>query len=520
VPDPADVLPRVPASTIEEEPIMSTPTTGGQPLRIASTGPGTGPTGLAPGGPAPTEHALTETQQTVSMTASTPGIAPTPSRYDRPDGFWASYGRLWSRSPVEAGVLFIAFPLAVIAMSVLWSLFSTGLGLLVLIAGFFLVLAALYVARGYGTLTLTLLEAAGRPRIARPVWDRKVGTGFLGRVFGPFANGHYWLYLLDAMVVQIALTTVTWGILITWVSVAFGGVTYWIWAGFLPRDGQEVWLSQVIWEWATHSSATFDPLAGDVVLYGLTGVIFLFTLPFVTRGLISLHWVAARGFLGSWQTDALRREVSELSESRAAAVAAEDRELRRLERDIHDGPQQQLIRLRMDIAAAQRRLREDPDATNRLLDEAGTRAQDALDELRALSRGFAPPILQDRGLASALESLAARSVVPVTVVNRLDELSAPSKPAMPSEVERNLYFVAAELLANVAKHANATSARLELAVDGSSLALVVADDGRGGATEDGHGLSGIRERVTAMRGTTQLTSGPNGTTVRISVPLS
>jgi signal transduction histidine kinase len=339
-------------------------------------------------------------------------------------------------------------------------------------------------------------------------------------VFGPFANGHYWLYLLDAMVVQIALTTVTWGILITWVSVAFGGVTYWIWAGFLPRDGQEVWLSQVIWEWATHSSATFDPLAGDVVLYGVTGVIFLFTLPFVTRGLISLHWVVARGFLGSWQTDALRREVSELSESRAAAVAAEDRELRRLERDIHDGPQQQLIRLRMDIAAAQRRLREDPEATNRLLDEAGTRAQDALDELRALSRGFAPPILQDRGLAAALESLAARSVVPVTVVNRLDELPPSSKPTVPSEVERNLYFVAAELLTNVAKHANATSARLELAVDGSFLALVVADDGTGGATENGHGLSGIRERVTAMRGTTQLTSGPNGTTLRISVPLS
>jgi signal transduction histidine kinase len=91
---------------------------------------------------------------------------------------------------------------------------------------------------------------------------------------------------------------------------------------------------------------------------------------------------------------------------------------------------------------------------------------------------------------------------------------------VPSEVERNLYFVAAELLTNVAKHANATSARLELAVDGSFLALVVADDGTGGATENGHGLSGIRERVTAMRGTTQLTSGPNGTTVRISVPLS
>jgi signal transduction histidine kinase len=247
----------------------------------------------------------------------------------------------------------------------------------------------------------------------------------------------------------------------------------------------------------------------------VAGVIFLFTLPFVTRGLVSLHWVVARGFLGSWPNDRLRREVSELSQSRAAAVAAEDRELRRLERDIHDGPQQQLIRLRMDIAAAQRRLNDDPDATNSLLEEAGARAQDALDELRALSRGFAPPILQDRGLGAALDSLAARSVVPVTVVNELGE-----RP-VPSEVERNIYFVAAELLTNVAKHASAGSARLEVSMDDGALVLSVADDGRGGATEAaGHGLAGIRERVTAMRGTTQFTSGPAGTTARISVPLS
>ncbi|MGA0566184.1 sensor histidine kinase [Rathayibacter sp. KR2-224] len=453
--------------------------------------------------------------QTVGMSASTSGMARASGTPRRAGGFWAFYGRLWRRVPAEAGVLFVAFPLAVLGTAVLWPVFFTGVGMLVLIAGFFLVLAALYMARAYGNVTLALLEAAGQPRIPRPAWNRKVGTGYLGRVFGPFANGHYWLYLLDAMLVQIGLATVTWGILIAWVSTAFGGVTYWIWAPFIPRDGQTVWTSRVVWEWATHSNPTFDPILGDAVLYGVTGIVFLFTLPFVTRGLVSVHWVVARGFLGSWQTDRLRREVDELSLSRAAAVAAEDRELRRLERDIHDGPQQQLIRLRMDIAAAQRRLHDDPDATNRLLGEAGLRAQDALDELRALSRGFAPPILQDRGLAAALDSLASRSVVPVTVVNRL------SKRAIPSEVERNLYFVAAELLTNVGKHANATSARLELTADGDQLVLTVEDDGNGGASETaGHGLAGIRERITAMRGTTQFTSGASGTTARICVPLS
>jgi signal transduction histidine kinase len=362
---------------------------------------------------------------------------------------------------------------------------------------------------------LALLEWTGQPRTQRPVWNKKVGTGFLGRVFGPFADGHYWLYLLDAMVVQIAVTTVTWGILIAWVATSLGGVSYWIWGGFLPHGGQEVWVSRVVWEWVTRTPARFDSLAGDMLLYGVAGLLFLFTLPFVTRGLTSLHWVIARGLLGSWQSDRLRREVTELSESRAAAVAAEDRELRRLERDIHDGPQQQLIRLRMDIAAAQRRLRDDPEATDRLLEEAGVRAQDALDELRALSRGFAPPILQDRGLGAALHSLADRSIVPVTV---LDDL--PAEP-LPSGIERNLYFVASELLTNVAKHANATSVRLRIAVDTGAAVLVVDDDGRGGVSEAaGHGLSGIRERVTAMRGTTQVTSGPSGTTARITVPIS
>jgi signal transduction histidine kinase len=458
------------------------------------------------------DHAVRETggMHTVADGGTSEQTAPTRG------GFWRRYGALWARVPVEVGVLFVAFPLAVIGTSLLWPLFFTGIGLLVLIAGFFLVLAAFYVARGYGTLTLALLDAAGRPQIPRPVWRKRVGTGFIGRVFGPFADGHYWLYLLDAMVAQIAVSTVTWGILIAWVSTALGGTTFWIWGGFIPEGGRDVWLSTVIWEWATRTPARFDPVTGDMLLYAVAGVIFLFTLPFVTRGLITVHWGVAKGLLGSWQSDRLRHEVDELATSRAAAVAAEDRALRRLERDIHDGPQQQLIRLRMDISTARRRMADDPDATARLLDEANVRAQDALDELRALSRGFAPPILQDRGLLAALDSLASRSVVPVTVTNEL-----PSNVALPPEVERNLYFVAAELLTNVVKHSRATRARVGLAAQAERIVLTVADDGIGGAGElPGHGLAGIRERVTAMRGTTNVTSGPTGSTVTVEVPLS
>jgi signal transduction histidine kinase len=437
-----------------------------------------------------------------------------PDAVEPGSGFWARYGELWRRTPAEVGVLFIAFPLAVIAMGLLWPIFFTGVGLAVLIVGFFLVLAALYVARGYGMLTLRLLEFAGRPRIPRPQWRGRVGTGFIGKVFGPLADGRYWLYLLDAMLAQIVVSTVTWGIMIAWVATSLGGVTYWIWVGFIPNEGRDVWLSRVIWDWATGTTATFDPRVGDAVMYGIVGVIMLFTLPFVMRGLVLVHWGVAKGLLGSWSSQSLRREVSELSESRAAAVAAEDRTLRRLERDIHDGPQQGLLRLRMDIASAQRRMHDDPDAAARLLDEAATTAQESLDELRALSRGFAPPILQDRGLKAALESLGARSTIPV-------ELTYALSSALPSEIERNLYFVAAELLTNVSKHADASLARVRIVVDQNTVLLSVSDNGHGGAGfAEGHGLAGIRERVTSMRGTTQLASSRSGTVVNIAVPLS
>ncbi|QDZ14004.1 sensor histidine kinase [Humibacter ginsenosidimutans] len=432
------------------------------------------------------------------------------------DGFWRRYGRLWVYAPREVGVLFVLFPLAIVAMSVLWPVFFTGVGTVVIYIGIFLLVASLYAARGYGMFTLALLRAAGRPGIPRPPWREQARHGFIGRVFGPFANGHYWLYLLYSSVVQLPVSILTWSVLITWLSAGVGGASYWIWGGFVPHDNGNIWIAESVWEHTLHTSAPFAPAAGDLMLYSVVGIVFLFTLPFVTRGLITLQWVVARGLLGSWESEQLRKEVDELAISRAAAVAAEDRELRRLERDIHDGPQQQLVRLRMDIAAAQRRLSVDPDATSRLLDEAGGRAQEALDELRALSRGFAPPILQDRGLSAALDSLATRSTVPVTVTTEL----SPTTTLSP-ELERNLYFVAAELLTNVAKHAKSAHADITLKTDAAGVSLTVADNGVGGATEvSGHGLAGIRERVTAMRGTAGIQSGSNGTAVTVIVPLS
>ncbi|WP_223360766.1 sensor histidine kinase [Leifsonia sp. ZF2019] len=413
-----------------------------------------------------------------------------------------TYGALWRGVPRELGFLLLTMPIAIVGLSVLQSLFWTGVGTIVIYVGLFILIGAFYTARGFGTLELVRLRWARRPEIARPTWEPRGTPRTFWRVaFGPFVNGHYWLYLLHGILINPIVSIVTWTVTMVWTLVALGGLTDWIWDGFIPREGQNVHLSHVIVDWAFRTSSTFDPVLGDRILYFILGVVFAATLPFVTRGLTLAHDAIARGLLGAWRSEALQREVADLSASRGAAVAAEDQALRRLERDLHDGPQQRLIRLQMDIAAAERKLADDPDAAAALLAEARQQAGDTLEELRALSRGFAPPLLQDRGLAAAAESLAARS----TVAMRVESSLATGERFSP-ETERNAYYVLAELAANVAKHSGATESRLFLdrTVDPSGavwLSVWVTDNGTGGAAAvDGHGLSGLAERVRGLRG--------------------
>jgi signal transduction histidine kinase len=293
-----------------------------------------------------------------------------------------------------------------------------------------------------------------------------------------------------------------------------------IWDRFIP-EGENPWflsrwLAEVFGdrtvEWA---DSGLDWRMLDNLAQLAIGILCLATLPFLTRGLVLLHDVIARGVLGPFASDALRRQVTNLSASRGAAISAEGHSLRRLERDIHDGPQQRLVRLQMDLAAAERQLDTDPDAARALLEEARERSQEALDELRALSRGFAPPILMDRGLVAALESLASRSALPVTVTSGLD-----ASVELPQEIERNAYFVASELVANAAKHSGASAIDVTVGLrrvpegDDWWLDVAVADDGQGGAASvEGHGLAGLEERLRGLGGTLEVDSPAGGPTV-------
>ena len=198
--------------------------------------------------------------------------------------------------------------------------------------------------------------------------------------------------------------------------------------------------------------------------------------------------------------------VEELTQSRAGAVEASESQLRRIERDLHDGAQARLVALGMNIGMAEQQLTKDPEKAQEHLAEARAAAAAALQELRDLARGIHPPILADRGLDAAIRALAAHAGVPVSVDVELSE-----RP--PETVETAAYFVAAEGLANALKHAQASRIDIDVHRRENAIVVRVLDDGRGGATEDAGGLHGLRQRVEALDGSLRIASPEGGPTV-------
>ena len=435
---------------------------------------------------------------------------------------WAAYGHAWARTPGRALYLLLVFVLAMTAVSVLAGLFWSGVGLLILIIGLPIVVLSLLVARGFGVadrylLSLTRLQEIGEPEWS-PVGDSR---GFLSTLTRPLRNGHYWTYLLHGMIVNPLISTVTFALTTAWLSISLGGLTYWFWGSFIPRgDGGE---------WGQYVAAALPRLFGgwsswavEVFLYLTAGVLFAITLPWAMSGLARLHHVVASGLLGRWRSDELVAEARAEASARSAAVQAESAGLRRLERDIHDGPQQRLVRLQMDLAALERRAGAgDVDGAAGLAREAQGHAKAALDELRALSSGVAPPLLQDRGLAAALGAVAAGAALPVAV-----EIDPAVDGAVSPEVARTVYFVVAELLTNAVKHSTATGVTLKVSLRPDAtppmLDVWVVDNGRGGAhLTPGHGLKGLRDRVAGLRGVLVVDSPAGGpSTVGVHIPLA
>jgi signal transduction histidine kinase len=262
-----------------------------------------------------------------------------------------------------------------------------------------------------------------------------------------------------------------------------------------------------------------DPpaIAPPAWLGSLAGVLLLFVAASLSQLVIALHRQVVAGLLCTSESRELRRQVETLRESRSAVLDVEASELSRIERDLHDGAQQRLVRLSMDLGLASERIDTDPVAAKELVREGQDQARQALAEIRQLVRGIAPSILLDRGLVPAIESITGGGPVQTSVVSDL----APGV-RLPPAVERAAYFVVSEALANVAKHSGATSCEVRCRRDGAHLVVEVWDDGKGGAeVESGGGLAGLASRVTGVDGTFTVTSPVGGPTlVRAVFPVA
>ncbi|HEY3507022.1 MAG TPA: histidine kinase [Actinocatenispora sp.] len=247
-------------------------------------------------------------------------------------------------------------------------------------------------------------------------------------------------------------------------------------------------------------------VAGAAVVVGAAAAFGFVAVLATPRAMLRVHGLAARWLLAPTGTARLRQRVETLTRTRADATDAQAAELRRIERDLHDGAQARLVAVGLTLGAIERLLDTDPAAARELLAKTRETSAQALDELRDLVRGIHPPVLSERGLADALRALALDSPLPVEArVTLSGRLSAP--------IESAAYFAVAELLTNVAKHAAATRATVTAGYAGGVLRVTVEDDGRGGAEESaGTGLRGIRRRLGTFDGTLALHSPPGGPT--------
>jgi signal transduction histidine kinase len=383
------------------------------------------------------------------------------------------------------------FALSLAAFVVCTTLFSLGLGLLVVVVGLFILIGCLVVAGWSSRMTMALLSYAGI--MLPPTRYPKPGPGFSGKL-RRLAYVQSWRDLLHVLV-NFILSTVTFSLAVAWTAGGLGGVTYWFWSQWLPEPPDQ----------GLAALLGYPGRFAEITLNTVLGALLLITAPFVLRGLVRLHGAVAYALLVD-ETPALREQISELAQSRTAAGEAEVQTLRRLERDLHDGPQQRLVRLGMDLSAAQRRLDDDPRQARALLDEALQQSQSALAEIRTLSRGIAPPILAEQGLEAAITALAARGTIPTSVEVEDVQLSDAAQNAA--------YFVVAEALANMEKHSKARSASIEVRRVGALAVINITDDGIGGASPaKGHGLSGLVDRLAGVDGTLTVSSPPEGPTV-------
>jgi signal transduction histidine kinase len=396
--------------------------------------------------------------------------------------------------------LLLALPLGVAEFSFLVTAISFGFGTAITLIGIPVLVGSVYAWRWLAELERHLIRALVGIEIPRPYRPDPVGGRWWRRLTARLADPATWkdlAFLLLRLPLGILSFTVTVAVLAVGLGTLAAPADYWAvsdatWLGWIQINSLGVALALM-------------PLGALILFVGIPGLGALGRL---------YGWLAAQ-LLGSNADPELTAQVSELEGARSRIIAAADAERRRIERDLHDGAQQRLVALALNLRVAEQRAEDGDPTAVALVRQAGEEANLALKELRDLARGIHPAILTNRGLPAALQDLASRATLPVDVVATPDE-------RLPGAVEAAAYFVVSECLANIGKHASAETATVAVSARDGQLTVEVSDDGVGGAQLDsGSGIQGLADRVGALSGSLAVDSPPGaGTRVTAVIPLT
>ncbi|MCD7444364.1 sensor domain-containing protein [Streptomyces lincolnensis] len=429
------------------------------------------------------------------------GLSPSARRHRLPAGLRAPFE---ARSWRELGYVLLGLPIGVLLFTYAVTTVSLGAGLLVTFLGIPVLAAGLAGLRGFGAMERARARGllrldVGDPEPLRP--KKRGAPAWMGAVL---KSGTSWRTLLYALLYLpwsmfsfvVALSFWTYG----WALLTYP-LWFWVFPMYAGQDGLQIYGDQ------GHHVYLDNPF--EITVTALVGLLFTLATPWIVRALTMVDRLMVHGLLGPTRLSA---RVVELESDRGVVVDTAAADLRRIERDLHDGAQARLVALAMDLGLAKEKLAEDPRAAARMVDDAHGEVKTALQELRDLARGIHPAVLTDRGLDAALSAVASRCAVPVQV-----EVDLPARPA--PAIEGIAYFTVSELLQNVSKHARASWAGVDVWRVEDRLMLQVVDDGVGGAdTSGGSGLAGLAERLDAVDGILVVDS-PVGGPTRVTAEL-
>ncbi|NEB00048.1 sensor histidine kinase [Streptomyces sp. SID13726] len=422
-------------------------------------------------------------------------------RHRVPAGLRAPFeGRTWR----EFGYVLLSLPISVLLFTYAVTMVSLGAGLLVTFLGIPVFAAGLAGCRGLGALERARARALLGLEVGDPEPLRMRKSGFMSWMGAVLKSGTSWRTLLYS-VLHLPWAIFSFVVAVNFWAYGWALLTYPLWFWLFPVYGGQGGLQ--LYGDETHHIYLDNPF--EIGVTALVGLLFTLATPWIVRALTTVDRVMVHGLLGPSRLSA---RVVELESDRGVVVDTAAADLRRIERDLHDGAQARLVALAMDLGLAKEKLAEDPRAAARMVDEAHGEVKTALQELRDLARGIHPAVLTDRGLDAALSSVASRCTVPVQV-----EVDLPARPA--PAIEGIAYFTVSELLQNISKHSRATWAAVDVWRVEDRLLLQVVDNGVGGAdVSSGSGLAGLAERLDAVDGILVVDS-PVGGPTRVTAEL-